>query len=133
MRLDGCFRRGVSTGLTLVPAKSIDNIYVTTAYTANFAPIPVVFDANGAAAGTMDNELFDYGSAKALTANAFSRPGYGFSGWNTAVDGSGAVYADRTEVLNLTPENDGAVTLYAQWEDDPVTVARFPRTRRWVR
>lgn len=115
----------VSTGLTLVPAKSIDNIYVTTAYTANFAPntYTVVFDANGAAAGTMDNELFDYGSAKALTANAFSRPGYGFSGWNTAVDGSGAAYADRTEVLNLTPENDGAVTLYAQWsEDDPVTV-----------
>ena len=36
------------------------------------------------------------GSAPAaLTANAFTRTGYTFAGWNTAADGSGTAYADR--------------------------------------
>ena len=51
------------------------------------------FNANGGA-GTMAPEVEPYGTATALSANTFSETGYGFAGWNTAADGSGAAYAD---------------------------------------
>ena len=46
-----------------------------------------------------------------LDANAFTRSGYNFTGWNTAADGSGTAYADGATV-NLAAD----VTLYAQWQ-----------------
>jgi uncharacterized repeat protein (TIGR02543 family) len=67
----------------------------------------ITFDANGGT-GTMAPET---GSAPAaLTANAFTRTGYTFAGWNTAADGSGTPYADMASY----PFN-ASVTLYAQW------------------
>ncbi|MCR5850718.1 MAG: InlB B-repeat-containing protein [Bacteroidaceae bacterium] len=77
----------------------------------------VAFDKNNNdATGTMDAQSFTYGeSAKALTANAFERTGYTFSGWNTAADGSGSAYTNQQEVQNLTNEQGATVTLYAQW------------------
>ena len=67
----------------------------------------ITFDANGGT-GTMAPET---GSAPAaLTANAFTRTGYTFAGWNTAADGSGTPYAD----MGSYPFN-ASVTLYAQW------------------
>ncbi|MBQ6708753.1 MAG: InlB B-repeat-containing protein, partial [Clostridia bacterium] len=38
-----------------------------------------------------------------------------FMGWNTKADGSGDMYDKGAEVVNLTAEQDGTVTLYAQW------------------
>ena len=35
-------------------------------------------------------------------ANAFTRPGYTFTGWNTAADGSGDAYADKAAVTDLS-------------------------------
>jgi uncharacterized repeat protein (TIGR02543 family) len=65
------------------------------------------------------------GSAPAaLTANAFTRTGYTFAGWNTAADGSGTPYADMASY----PFN-ASVTLYAQWTAQTYTVtfeANFP-------
>ena len=49
--------------------------------------------------------------ATALTANSFTRADYDFIGWNTAADGTGKAYADKTNIT--TNEN---VTLYAQWD-----------------
>ena len=69
----------------------------------------VTFDANGGT-GTMDKLAVEAGKSVALTANAFKRDGYAFSGWNTAKDGSGTAYADKATV---TPTAD--LTLYAQW------------------
>ena len=67
----------------------------------------VTFDANGGT-GTMAPET---GSAPAaLTANAFTRTGYSFAGWNTAADGSGTAYADTASY-----PFSASVTLYAQW------------------
>lgn len=54
--------------------------------------------------------------AKYLSRNAYIRENYEFVGWNTMPDGSGASYADGAEILNLTAEEGGTVTLYAQWE-----------------
>ena len=76
----------------------------------------VHYNKNGEdATGTMDDQDFTYGVSQQLRANAFSREGYTFVGWNTAADGSGTGYDDVQSVQNLTSENNATVTLYAQW------------------
>ena len=67
----------------------------------------VTFDANGGT-GTMAPETGSVPAA--LTANAFTRKGYSFAGWNTAADGSGTAYADTASY-----PFSASVTLYAQW------------------
>ena len=85
----------------------------------------VTFDANGGE-GTMDAQTFTYDVAQNLTANAFTRTGYNFAGWNTKSDGTGEKYSDGQTVKNLTAVNDGNVNLYAQWEVRvPVDSAKF--------
>ena len=76
-------------------------------------PYSVKFNANGGT-GTMANESFTYGTAKALTANAFTREGYTFQGWATSASGA-KVYNDKQSVSNLTATANGTVNLYAQW------------------
>ena len=79
----------------------------------------VTFDANGGE-GTMEPMQLTYGGDWAtLTANAFTRSGYGFSGWNTEADGSGTAYSDEEWVRNLTTET--SIVLYAQWGKDIAT------------
>ena len=70
----------------------------------------VRFDANGGT-GTMTPQSVVSGEATALRANAFTREGHQFTGWNTRSDGSGDAYPDRAMVTT-----DRALTLYAQWE-----------------
>ena len=50
------------------------------------------------------------GTALNLTENAFVRPGYSFTGWNTAADGSGTAYENGSEFTGTVN-----TTLYAQW------------------
>ena len=93
---------------------------------AQWEPISytIAFDANAEdASGTMDKQSMAYDVAANLDANQFARTGYTFAGWNTASDGSGASYADGQEVVNLTTEDGGEVTLYAQWEPISYAVA----------
>ena len=75
----------------------------------------VVFNGNGNTGGSMANQAFTYDSPKTLTAGSFAKSGYTFNGWNTAADGTGASYADKASVANLTDEPNGTVTLWAQW------------------
>ena len=84
----------------------------------------IVFNKNNPnATGTMANMSMTYGTAKALTSNAFAVTTTGitskqiFNGWNTKVDGSGTSYANEASVNNLTTTAGGTVTLYAQWVD----------------
>ena len=87
----------------------------------------VSFDANVPAtasttcAGSMDDERFAYDEKKALSGNAYFLPGYDFGGWNTEADGSGAAFADGTEVESLS-DDGGVVTLYAQWSAKPYAI-----------
>lgn len=69
------------------------------------------FDANGGT-GTMNDQRFGINASQALTANAFTRADYAFSGWNTAADGSGTSY---TNGQSISFANGGVTTLYAQW------------------
>lgn len=62
-------------------------------------------------------------SNRYLSLNQYTRTGYVFAGWSEHPDGSGTVYADGQEILNLTEENyddtseeQGVVYLYAIWE-----------------
>ena len=75
----------------------------------------VVYDKNAAdASGSMPPSAHIYGVSKALTANAYTRAGYNFTGWNTQANGSGTAYTNGQAVLNLLVAA-GSVTLYAQW------------------
>ncbi|MBR3234611.1 MAG: InlB B-repeat-containing protein, partial [Atopobiaceae bacterium] len=69
----------------------------------------ISFNANGGT-GTMSKLTVEEGDKVTLTANAFARSGYTFSGWNTAKDGKGTAYSDKAEV---EPKAD--MMLYAQW------------------
>ena len=72
--------------------------------------VTLSFDANGGS-GTMAAQTFEAGVSQAIAANAFTRSGYTFTGWNTNADGSGTSYTDGQEIT-LTQD----ITLYAQWE-----------------
>ena len=83
----------------------------------------VKFDGNGATDGKMEAQAFTYDVAQALTANAFTRTGYGFAGWAATEDsGSTVVYADGEVVSNLTAEADATNTLWATWTPNKYTV-----------
>lgn len=72
--------------------------------------------------GTMKTVTYGYDQTQRLPANGFVRTRYTFAGWNTVPDGSGAGYADRAQVLNLTDVADATVTLYAQWRANSYVV-----------
>ena len=76
--------------------------------------VVLTFDANDSAEapaeGVMEELLCSKGVAEQLPANAFTRGGYDFTGWNTKPDGAGTAYADEA-MITLTDD----LTLYAQW------------------
>ena len=83
----------------------------------------VNYNANGGTSGSTASSSHTYGTAKALTANGFSRTGYTFNGWNTQANGSGQSYSDKQSVTNLTSTHNGSITLYAQWKINTWTVS----------
>ena len=82
---------------------------------AQWTPVTysIKFNANGGS-GTMSNETMTYGTAKNLTANAFTRTDYVFLGWATSSTGN-MVYTNKQSVNNLTTTNGKTVNLYAVW------------------
>lgn len=86
-------------------------------YTANSYKIH--FDGNGSDTGRMTDVNCTYNKSKKLTANKFKKDNMAFDGWNTEPDGSGTSYENASTVKNLTAENNGTVTLYAQWAGIP--------------
>ena len=91
--------------------------------TAQWTPITysVKFNKNGGT-GTMADESFTYGMAKALTANAFTRTGYTFKGWATSSGATTAAYTNGQSVSNLTATANGTVTLFAVWQVNTYSV-----------
>lgn len=93
-----------------------------TGYTTTCAApteVTVTFNANGGT-GTMSDQVVDYNTATALTANAFTRTGYSFAGWATTADGSKAY--DNQESVTLTKNT----TLYALWTKNSYNVSFTP-------
>ena len=88
----------------------------------------IKFNANNGS-GTMSNLSMTYGTAKNLTANAFTYSDYTFAGWNTKADGTGTFYTDKASVNNLTETNGATFNLYAQW----VKVELTASTTSWTK
>ena len=102
--------------VTEIPAGSIGDREFYAKWTAN--KYNIVFDGNGSTGGSMEAMSgCNYDSDYVLSANAFEKNGYEFTGWNTKADGSGTAYEDKASVSNLTSTNESTVTLYAQWEE----------------
>jgi uncharacterized repeat protein (TIGR02543 family) len=74
----------------------------------------------------MSDLAMTYDDPKTLTANAFTKTGYTFNGWNTKADGSGTSYADKASVSKLTATNGATVTLYARWKINSYTLQIDP-------
>ena len=84
----------------------------------------VKFNPNGGT-GTMSTQAFTYDVEQALTANAFTRAGYRFTGWSTT--GNGPVkYTDQQKVKNLTDIKGSLYNIYAIWELAPTTIYLKP-------
>jgi len=111
--------------VTIPTGSTGDRVYTATWTPHNYF---VSFNGNGSTGGGMSMQGFTYDEEQALTACAFSRTDYHFTGWNTANDGSGTAYEDSQSVSNLTEVNGVTVTLYAQWEANTYTVRFDPVT-----
>lgn len=117
---NGVARDGyVFTGWDKDPSKPVEG---GTVYTAQYRPAvyKIRFDANGGT-GTMADQNHTYDRRQTLTANAFAREGYRFTGWNTRGDGKGKAFTDKQTVTNLLAHDGATGVLYAQW-------ARLPET-----
>lgn len=89
------------------------NATVTAQWTNNI--YYVNYNGNGNTGGSMTSSEFTYDVNATLRQNGFTRTGYEFVGWNTSANNTGTSYIDKASVRNLTSENGGSVTLYAQW------------------
>jgi uncharacterized repeat protein (TIGR02543 family) len=72
----------------------------------------VTFNANdGSGTPATSTQSITSGSATALNANAFTRTGYVFNGWNTNADGTSGTGYSNQQSVTLT----GGLTLFAKW------------------
>ncbi len=85
----------------------------------------VVYNGNGNDGGSMTSSSHTYDTAKALTANGFTKTGYSFAGWAASANGA-VVYTNKQSVINLTAVNGGTVNLYAKW-----TINKYPLNLAW--
>lgn len=110
------------TGIAYSPADLLtldDDVTLYAIWTPN--AYKVAYDAN-TGGGSMPEQAFKYDVAQNLDANTFAKPGWTFTGWNTKPDGGGTAYKDAQQITNLTAQDGGEVTLYAQWKADPATL-----------
>jgi uncharacterized repeat protein (TIGR02543 family) len=102
---------GTGTPYTNAAQYSFNNSNMTATLYAQWTPAgySVTFSANGGT-GTMAAQPGAAGASVALSPDQFSYAGKVFTGWNTAVGGTGTNYADGA-TITMTAN----VTLYAQW------------------
>ena len=74
----------------------------------------VFYNCNGGSGSTASSS-HTYGVYKNLSANGCSRAGHRFDGWTTNSAGTGTVYTNQQNVVNLATSNTVTVTLYAKW------------------
>lgn len=68
--------------------------------------------------GTTPDSKHTYDVGQKLTKNGFTREHYIFAGWSLVQNGP-VVYRDEEWVINLTPNPNGEINLYAKWT--PIT------------
>ncbi len=80
----------------------------------------VKFNANGGS-GSMPQQTIYTDETTKLTANAFTRSGYSFSGWATSAGGE-KKYSNNASVKNLDAGINATVNLYAVWTANKYSV-----------
>ena len=100
---------------TKLSSRSIGDVSVIAKWAPN--DYTVVFDPGYGTGSASANAQYD--SDIALPVQGFNLPGYRLCGWNTDIDGNGTGYALDEVARNLTAENGGTATLYAQYEFIP--------------
>lgn len=101
------------TGATYAPGSSIIPVSNVTLYAlwVQGSGYTLSYNPNSASSGSAPADTNGVGSVNtAPSAGTLSKPGYTFTGWNTAADGSGTSYQPG-DALNLTSN----ITLYAMW------------------
>ena len=131
---------GSEGSIVFKSSRDIDLYNFEVVYTITPYKYSVIFHADDATSGSMENQAFNYGSAQKLTANAFVRTytvtynadggegiepsavaAYEFAGWAKSAEGA-AEFADAQEVNNLSNEDNGEVNLFAKWNSVSVTL-----------
>lgn len=107
-------------GIKVAQTAPCGNVYFYAQWTPN--TYTVKYNGNGSTGGSTASSSHTYDTAKALTANGFTRTGYTFNGWNTKADGSGTSYTNQQSVKNLTSTNGATINLYAQWKINQYTL-----------
>ncbi len=94
---------------------SASNNTSTWTYYAKFSPntYTIAFNGNGNTGGSTNSVTATYDQSSTLPANGFTKTGYTFAGWK--LNNTGDTYEVGASVINLTTENNGTVTFYAQW------------------
>lgn len=98
-------------------APNIGKFSTTVTLEANWNPNKyyIEYNSNGGI-GYMITDTFTYDKKGNLRNIGYTKQGYEFKEWNTKADGTGTVYKNRQEILNITDKNEGTIVLYAQWE-----------------
>ena len=65
-------------------------------------------------AGVMPDQDATSNTDTVLIASNYSKPGYGFAGWNTAIDGTGTTYGPN-QTINPGDLSTEGLQLYAKW------------------
>ena len=105
----GWYKDG-SNRVDVIAQGTTGNMSLTAQWEPNTYYVRFVGDGN--TGGSMVDQQFTYDQPQKLKVNAFKRTGYTFTGWK---DDDGKVYTDNQSVSNLTTEQNGIVTLTAQW------------------
>ena len=79
----------------------------------------IFFNSGNQANGYMPRIQAASGEEITLPECSFTKELHDFTGWNTKPDGTGDSYKDGATVVDLCSEENGYVTLYAQWEFNP--------------
>ena len=117
---NGSYSVPTSGTLSTAQFHGVENVVIT--YTSRWKPYigTIQFDANGGT-GSMDAMTgVTHDTSETLTANAFTRDGYTFTGWAASKNGH-VIKTDKADASGLIKENGQTVTLYAQWKANPIT------------
>ncbi|MCF0229845.1 MAG: InlB B-repeat-containing protein, partial [Parasporobacterium sp.] len=91
------------------------------------ATATVTFDGNGATSNTFGTQTYTYGKTGQNFVGSIAKKGYSFAGWTKTSDGTGKAYKMNGAVIdswigNVASNNNGKITLYAQWTPVTATV-----------
>ena len=104
-----------------------DNTFLLTA----IANDPITCEArkicyvkNGATSGTLEEQSVTNNANVILSTPDYSRPGYGFAGWNTRIDGHGTNYGPN-ETISVGNVSNSGLILFAKWIPSSGTMQNF--------